>query len=170
MDSLLIQFKKKTDGTTVLHCLRPDGSATWQRRQGAFFVFHDFSHYAVETVLGLRYGFFGMLAEGWNITDFGTPWPRGPIPDYARTDALFAEALAGLLDTERAMGTPWSAADFNDRLTAPGAPMEHIDHPPLTDEALAQIRAAYDALVARWIGLGVDEPLERRFAVAAPKS
>jgi hypothetical protein len=25
-------------------------------------------------------GFYGLVAEGWNLTDFGKPWPRGPVP------------------------------------------------------------------------------------------
>ena len=165
MDSLLLQFKKKADGSSVLHCLRPDGSATWQRRQGPFFALHDLAHFAVETTLGLRYGFFGMLAEGWNLTDFGTPWPRGPIPDYAREDAMLAESLAGFLDTERALGVEHSAADFNDKFAA-----DHALERKLTEAELSQIRTKNAALIAQWIALPIGEALEFSFSVkeAAP--
>ncbi len=160
MDPLLIQFKKKADGSSVLHCLRPDGSATWQRRQGPFFALHDLGHYAIETVLGLRYGFFGMLAEGWNITDFGTPWPRGPIPDYAREDAMLAESLAGFLDAEHATGARHSAADFNDKFAADHALERH-----LTEAELSQIRAKNAALIAQWTALPIGEALALSFTL-----
>jgi hypothetical protein len=51
---LVIQIKKKTDGSAALSCRRGDGSVTWQGQdgqQGRFFPLHDLTHYAVETVL-----------------------------------------------------------------------------------------------------------------------
>ena len=89
MNDLLIRMKKHPDGRASLTCVRADGTSTWQTpkaAQGHFFAQHDLTHYAVETILGCRQGFYGLLADGWNITDFGVPWPRGPMP---------AEALAG---------------------------------------------------------------------------
>lgn len=67
MPDLMIQIKKKTDGSAALSCRRADGSVTWQRqegRQGCFFPLHDLTHYAVETVLGHPRGFYGLVAEG----------------------------------------------------------------------------------------------------------
>lgn len=88
MTDLIIRIRKNADGSAILSCLRADGSVTWQRQTGThgrFFPIHDLTHYAVETVLGHRRGFYGLVAEGWNVTDFGAPWPRGgfrrmPIP------------------------------------------------------------------------------------------
>src|SRR5213076_3104652 len=128
---MLIRIKKRTDGSAALSCLRDDGSVTWQRQegiQGRFFPLHDLTHYAVETVLGHRRGFYGLVAEGWELTDFGTPWPRGPIPT----------------DAERAAGVQWSAADCNAK--APGALA-------LTDARLAAVRARRAELFALWHAL-----------------
>src|SRR2546430_3915906 len=86
MNDLLIRIKKKSDGSAALSCLRPDGSVTWQRQngqQGRFFPLHDLTHYAVEAVLGHARGFYGLVAEGWYLADFGNPWPRGPLPPEA---------------------------------------------------------------------------------------
>jgi len=149
MPDLLIHIKKKTDGSAALRCTRADGSITWQRQEGAqgrFFPLHDLTHYAVETVLGHRRGFYGLVAEGWNVTDFGGPWPRGPIP----RDADPSEAIVGFLDVERAGGVEWSAQDFNDKLVA-----SHVDRglplpAPLTETALAKIRRVRDELFVRW--------------------
>src|SRR5947209_15695669 len=103
MNELLIRIKKKGDGSAALSCLRADGSVTWQRQkgqQGRFFPLHDLTHYAVETVLGHTRGFYGLVAEGWDLTDFGSPWPRGPLPP----EALVSEFIVGFLDRERGAG------------------------------------------------------------------
>ena len=103
MNDLLIRIKKKSDGSAALSCLRADGSVTWQRQNGQqarFFPLHDLTHYAVETVLGHTRGFYGLVAEGWDLTDFGSPWPRGPLPP----EALVSEFIVGFLDRERGAG------------------------------------------------------------------
>src|SRR5438132_2932895 len=113
MPRLTIRIKKKSDGSSALSCTRADGSVTWQRQEGVrarFFPRHDLTHYAVETVLGHRRGFFGLVAEGWDFDDFGAPWPRGPIP----ADADPSELIVGFLDAERRSGVEWTAAQVNE--------------------------------------------------------
>ena len=112
---LTIKFSKRRDGSIISRFERADGTATWQRKEGAqanFFAAHDLTHYALETTLGYRRGFYGLVAEGWDLSDFGTPWPRGPLP----ADAEPAELIAGLLDGERAAGERSSAAEFNEKI------------------------------------------------------
>jgi hypothetical protein len=163
MGSLTIRIKKNTDGSAALSCTRADGSVTWQRQPGAlgrFFPLHDLTHYAVETVLGYRKAFYGMVADGWDLTDFGAPWPRGRIPD----DADPAELIVGFLDTERASAARWSAADFNDKAATyyrdhglPAAP------PTLSEEDLAHIRQRRAELFAMWDAVPAGDALELRF-------
>src|SRR5687768_3269898 len=125
MSRLLIKITKRTDGGYVIACVRADGSVTWQKgASAAFFPRHDLTHYAVETELRHRRGFFGLIAEGWDFGDFSSDWPRGRIP----ADAEPAELIVGLLDSERigadgagavgqggggAGGAPMSAAELN---------------------------------------------------------
>src|SRR3954454_18258245 len=88
---IVIRIKKARDGRTALSCTRADGTTTWQRQQGgqaAFFPRHDLTHYAVETTLGLREAFFGLVASGWDMSDFGSPWPRGALPPQANVAEL----------------------------------------------------------------------------------
>src|SRR5207244_10961202 len=111
MNELLIRIKKKSDGSAALSCLRADGSVTWQRQngqQGRFFPLHDLTHYAVETVLGYAPGFYGLVAEGWDLSDFGNPCPRGPLPPQA----LVPEFIVGFLYQERGGGVVGVAAVF----------------------------------------------------------
>ena len=160
---LTIRIKKNADGSAALSCTRPDGTVTWQRQkgvQGRFFPRHDLTHYAVETVLGHERGFYGLVAGGWDLSDFGAPWPKGRIPVEAGT----SELIVGFLDTERASGTRWDAADFNDK-----AAMYYREHhldatpPTLTDDDLARVRARRAELFARWDAVPAGSAIELTF-------
>lgn len=162
MPDLLIRIKKKADGAAALSCLRADGSATWQRqdgRQGRFIPVHDLTHYAVETVLGHRRGFYGLVADGWDITDFGAPWPKGRLP----TDLDPSELIVGFLDAERAAGAEWTAADFNDKAGLYFAAHRLPGVCRITAEELARVRVRARELVDRWHALPAGETLELPF-------
>lgn len=162
MSDLVIRIKKKSDGSAALSCTRADGSVTWQRqdgRQGLFFPLHDLTHFAVETVLGFAQGFYGLLADGWDMTDFGHPWPRGPVP----RGAAVSELLVGFLDAERAAGQAWTAGELNDK--AGLYFREHgIEHRlDLTEDSLARIRHLRQELFERWRALPAGDTLVLEF-------
>lgn len=162
MTDLLIRIKKKSDGSAALSCVRADSSVTWQRQdgqQGRFFPLHDLTHYAVETVLRYPRGFYGLVAEGWDLTDFGRPWPRGPLPP----EALASELLVGFLDGERAAGVEWSAADFKESAASYFAQLELDGSCTITDDDLRHVRDTRRELLARWAALPTGETLELRF-------
>jgi hypothetical protein len=162
MHDLVIRMKKNADGTSALACTRTDGSVTWQAPKGAqghFFALHDLTHYAVETVLGEPRGFYGLLAEGWNITDFGAPWARGALP----ASAGWVELIVGFLDSERAAGLQWSAAEFNEKAT-----LYYSDHGgsaprALNDNELGAIRDRRRDLFSQWAGVAGGGTLELPF-------
>ncbi len=161
---LVIRLQKGADGSAALTCTRADGSVTWQRQTGAqarFFPRHDLTHYAVETELAHRRGFYGLVAEGWNVTDFGAPWPRGPIPP----DAEPAELIVGFLDGERAGGVQWSAAELNDEIALNHETHGTFARATVTDDELARIRARMRELFARWDAVLPGEALELSFDV-----
>lgn len=163
MPDLIIRLKKKSDGSSALSCVRADGSTTWQRQEGQlgrFFPLHDLTHFAVESVLGWRRGFYGLLAEGWDITDFGKDERKGHVPP----DAAIAEAIVGFFDLERATGERASADDLNWRVdTYCEAHRLPRLSPGVTDEQIGRIRALRAALFARWNALPAGEVLELSF-------
>jgi len=166
VSGLTVLIKKKADGSAALSCRRSDGSVTWQRQEGthgAFFPLHDLTHFAVETELGYGKGFFGLVAEGWDITDFGRPWPRGPLP----AQALLAEVLVGFLDQERAAGELWSADELRTSTAAYASQSGVALKADLSDADLQRIRARRGALFAQWSALGAGETLALTFHVAA---
>jgi hypothetical protein len=158
-----LRILKKADGGGALTCTRHDGSVTWQsqHRHAEFFAPHDLTHYAVETVLQLDDAFYGLVSRGWEIDDFGPPWPRGPIPSRA----LFAELLVGLLDAERASGVTTSAGEMAAHMQMYAASHD-VDTSlwiPLDEALLSGIRARRDVLIGEWSAAPVGRALTMRF-------
>ena len=152
----------------MLKCIRADGSTTWQRLAGphaAFFPVHDLTHYAVETELRHRLGFFGLLAEGWDFTDFAENWGRRPMPP----DADPSELIVGLLDADRVGGHATSAAELNASAALYYAQRGVPDAGPhaveLTEEQLDRIRRRLRDLVARWEALAPGATIELPFEI-----
>jgi len=166
MTEILIRIKKKRDGSAALSCVRADGSVTWQRQdgpQGRFFPLHDLTHYAVESVLRHARGFYGLVALGWDFTDFGRSWPRGPLPP----EALASELIVGFLDSERAAGVEWSVPEFNVAAATYYAQHELDRACTITDEELRNVRDERRELFARWAALPAGDTLELRFGPPA---
>ncbi len=156
---LRIVFKKKESGSSFT-CYRPDGTATGQKSDG-YFISHDLRHYVVETTLKLNNAFYGMILRGWDIQDYGTPWPKGPMPEDALPDLTLAEHLTGFLDRER-ISTHWTAEEVNYYLKMVFD--EHgFNYYPISKETLATVRENFNALLKRWKALKVGESLEFTF-------
>ena len=138
----------------MLRCIRRDGSVTWQKqneRHASFFAMHDLMHFAVETTLGYRRGFFGLIAEGWEIEDTTGKSKRGPLPD----EAIEVERLVGLFSTERASGAIWTAEEFNE---AWGGSRR------LTGEELTAIRKRRGELFRQWSAVAAGETLKLQYS------
>ncbi len=148
---LRIEIVKRADGGGLLRCIRQDGSATWQKqeRHAAHFALHDLTHFAVETVLGYRRGFFGLVAEVWDLEDTTGKGKRGPLPD----EATEVEKIVGLFDSERASGQLWMSDEFN--MFAPRL---------LSNGEVQRIRTVRGNLFQRWSGVQPGGKLELHFA------
>jgi hypothetical protein len=147
---LRIEIVKRPDGTGVLRCIREDGSLTWQKqaRHAAHFALHDLTHYSVETALGYRRGFFGLIAEGWDLDDTTGKGTRGSLP----AEALEAERIVGLFDAERASGQLWSCEQFNE-----SAPRQ------LTSAEIQRVRALRSDLFQKWSLVNPGDKLQLTF-------
>ena len=163
MDPLQVRFKKTADAV-ALTCSRADGSTTWQRQEGPrarFFVLHDLTHFAVEMVLGCREAFYGLVASGWNITDFESR------VDRLTGEALRVETLVGLLDMERADGVPRTAEELNAQAALHYRSRDVSDEPPVVTEAeLGEVRRLRNELFSRWASVPFGESLELEFHVS----
>jgi hypothetical protein len=160
--ALMIRLKKEPDGAVVQTCTRADGSSTWQRLpagKSGFFPLHDLTHYAVETVLCHRLGFYGLLAGGWAFTDFSSDWPRGRIPP----DADPSELIVGFFDAQRISNDDWPAAEFNQYAANVYAALKASNPPVVTDDQLNRIRGRFRELLAQWEALPPGDALELPF-------
>jgi hypothetical protein len=132
-----VEIVKKPDGSGLLRCTRADGSVTWQKqaRHAAHFALHDLTHFAVETTLGYKRAFFGLIAEGWDMDDVTGKGAQGPLP----SEAIEAEGVVGVFDSERAAVNLWTPEEF-----ARFAPR------PLAIEQIQSIRALRSQLFQQW--------------------
>ena len=145
-----IEIVKQPDGSGVLRCTREDGSITWQKqaKHAAHFALHDLTHFAVETALDYRHGFFGLISEGWDVDDTTGKGGRGVLP----AEAIEVEKIVGLFDSERASGVLWSVEEFN--TFAPRM---------LTDAEIQQVRTLRSALFRQWSEIGPGQKLHLTF-------
>jgi hypothetical protein len=163
---IIIRIKKNADATAALTCVRADGSTTWHSPKGAqgrFFALHDLTHYAAETALHATRGFYGLISEGWDISDFGPPWPRGPLPP----EALWIELIVGFLDMERAASEQFSAIEWNDKArlyysTHGGSPIRDLH-----DDELNAIRDRRDDVFSQWAAVSPGRTFELTFPFSA---
>jgi len=153
---LQLRLKKDRDGRLASFALhRADGTVTVMRNPHQFFPVHDLTHYAVESVLRQRRGFYGLVSEGWNFEDFGSPWPRGPLP----SDADPTEFIVGMFDLERATGCEITVDDLNGQLQRyaaahPAAPPARVEQAQL-DEVRSRVRR----YAGQWAALPPGETL-----------
>lgn len=157
-----IELSRRADGSVVLRLTRRDGTSDWQKQTGpqaTFFPLHDLTHYAVETELGIRNAFYGLVASGWLIEDTTGKGKRGPLP----ADALFVENVVGTLDTERASGSRWTAEEFNENATRYAAQGGRPAPRRLGDDELAGIRRRRAELFAAWQELPAGRTLDLSF-------
>lgn len=167
---MIVRFKRHPDGSGSLTCVRDDGTSTWQRQNGSLgmvFPPHDLTHYAVETTLGYASGFYGLIAQGWDIGDFAKPWPRGPIP----VEAQEVELIVGFFDTERRSLTRLTEAEFNDHANRYVAARRSLKGgslgaaPRLTVAQIEAVRTVREDLLGRWRALGPGEAFELEFRI-----
>jgi hypothetical protein len=150
-----VQIAKKADGSGVLRCIRTDGSAAWQKqtdRHAAFFALHDLTHFAVETTLGYRRGFFGLVAQGWDFEDTTGKGARGPLPPEAGE----VECIVGLFDAERAGGQIWTVDEFNECGAMTGARK-------LTFDEIVRVKKKRSELFQQWSAVAPGATLELQF-------
>ncbi|MBA3657043.1 MAG: hypothetical protein H0W69_06810 [Gemmatimonadaceae bacterium] len=182
MPNLRILFAKATDPSArdVLTCIREDGTRTWSKLHAAFPI-HDITHFAVESELRAANGFFGLLAQGWDITDFGLPDKRALMP----LEALWVEHVVGVIwreyvTSESGSYDAFSATldstissfrenlDRNTRRQGPRASYSEADKEVLnrrvSDEQRSSIMARIGELAAAWVQTPRGQILELAFS------
>lgn len=96
---LIAEKQGKADKLDRLRYVRADGSSTETAmpRQGT--LPHDLIHYVVETGLGLKNGFTGLVARGANAT-FAMETTHEPAGKNVETEAIQVEGIVEALQTQ----------------------------------------------------------------------
>lgn len=148
-----IIFKKGKANKNTIHIHRPDGSETWRTYQSQSLVYHDFIHFAVESVVHLKNGFFGLLASGMNINDFEEM--SKPATETLPLESIQVEFIVGTFQLEM-QDHRWGK-DFNENLKTMCELKEVQPPSPLSEEQQSEIRTIFHELWARWKVLPVGE-------------
>ncbi|MGK0219554.1 MAG: hypothetical protein ACI9HE_003057 [Planctomycetota bacterium] len=155
---MLISFSKGRGKPDTLSCLRADGSRTWKQLHPGL-VYHDLLHYVVESELGLRESFFGLLAQGHSIMDYELPAAERSFEVTAQ--ALITEQLVALLQLE--IAGQGQDADPIKTLRA-SCHASGIELPlEITPKRVDALRAAGRELTGRWKALEPKQVLELPF-------
>ena len=147
--------KGKADKPGTLTCVRDDGSQTWQQST-PYFARHDLIHYAVETTLGYREAFWGLVAQGKGTDKFGTK--RG-VKDTYTLRRLGEKSMVGFLQWPSVGGGP--ALSDAEVLTMLGKTCadQGIAAPIINAEHLARIREQVEVLHRQWSQIPAGESL-----------
>ncbi len=157
---MTIRLTKGKNKPDTLTCRRDDGSCTWTALNLP--PAHDLGHYAIETTLRFWEAFFGLLAQGWAIQDFGQPDSRIGGKPTIPIEAIQVEALAGLLDMERRSRLPPDYPVFYQMLVCTCAGL-NVPVPALNQGQLEAIRSRHTALLHQWAALSEGKTLELPF-------
>jgi hypothetical protein len=146
---MIIRFSKTRHGP-VLTCIRDDGSVTGIKpRQGVFFVRHDLMHYAVETALEIREGFYGLVAGGRSIESFAEPGTAKELPSQAIT----TEFIVGLFDQVANFGENPDAEHVNQTLRAMLSQRGTPSFQALNGKAIRTILERFNSLLVQFYDL-----------------
>lgn len=144
---------------------RDDGSIAREHVPHKGPVAHDLVHFAVESVLGVHRGFWGLVDAGHDperIAEMAkqaghASAKRAETPDPSFVEAIQVERIVESFEAEM-----WSNGSNNDSLrvmVAAGCDQSLVPCPELSDEALDRVRRLLNALVQEWATLATGECL-----------
>ena len=157
---MLIRMTKNTGKPHIIKYIRDNGTETWMYSDD-FFVHHDLSHYAIESVMQYKTAFNGMLNSGMNIKDFEDKEKRARLT--VTDEAFYAENMSNLFLTEIMQG---EFEDFNE-VQQQAFVSFNYEYPTITlsKEKIGEIRNQLRQLLQQWNEMAAGETLELIFSV-----
>jgi len=157
-----IRFTKGQGKRDTLAAVRDDGTTTWSTVQEGF-MSHDLMHYAVETTLGYKQAFYGLLAAGYTIQSFGERDPATGRTPVLPLDAHHAENTVAILWLHRSEDQWPTPAALDDMLAQACAQFDLPPPPAITAGQLSLIHALFHDLCCRWADLPPGRSIEVEF-------
>jgi len=147
MPTLTFRLKKRANADAKIILIREDGSETHGEFGPAdgYGPVHDLTHYTIEQTLDFGDGFLGLVAGGWEISDFEVKGTAKRLPP----EALFAENAAGELSRQLLMRQVSSLEDYlwvlDTQIAKAGA---NYTRPEITQ---SQFDAIIERIRAEWL-------------------
>ena len=155
-----IQIKKRSNSKHVISYLR-DGLETYWIEADNFLVLHDLCHFAIETTLGYKTAFWGLIASGINPNVFENKEKRDALE--LSNEAWYAEHLANLFLIEYTQG---SFENINEIFKQ--CMLEHSSNVAMkqfSDTEIKAIRISIDQVIEKWKNIEVDNLLSLEFTI-----
>lgn len=171
---LAVRIEKHPNARTILLLAREDSTTTSGSigaRDGRGHSY-DLAHIVVERALELSEGHLGLIAAGWDLTDFDD---RGTPPALPH-EAKLAAAVAGQIAAEQMLQQFSSAQDFHGTIRSQLATRGLADYEPpfIPEDILTAMRAELSDLLRQWEQLAPGDALDltfvppRRAAASSP--
>lgn len=136
MNSITLRFAPGAHGYHTLEIVPSDGVRELVTLESKTFLLHDFIHYSVESIAGLKNSFWGTLSRGVTMADMGRRMDRddpetmaklmgeeaaqtemvvGPLTGVMLGRATPAQVLRGIEELTKAQGTTvpsWLTEEF----------------------------------------------------------
>lgn len=165
MSTLQIQLKKEQFKRNTLHCIRPDGTETWAKIYPGLEL-HELAHFAIETQLQIPDAFYGLLIEGYHISDFELPRdqrPKGLQPQHLPIGALQTEHMVNLMQSQFQEFHPQGYIDLLKTILGES----DLPFPEALDlNAISSIHEHLQALLIQWKNIKPGEVMELEFQIA----
>ena len=157
---MIIRISKKAN-RNQLTCMRTDGSFT-QSMAGPSLPHHDIAHFVAEKKLGIRNGFYGMIAQGRSIQELSDP----QVIRTLRTEAWLAEIAARALQSLSAGAC--TTEQFPELVKTEAENYAGMILPELNEQLAALLLEEFRTLLEKWGELRDGETLQLKFPVAMP--
>lgn len=155
-----IQIKKRNNSKHVISYLR-DGLETYWIEADNFLVLHDLCHFAIETTLGYKTAFWGLIASGINPNVFENKEKRDALE--LSNEAWYAEHLANLFLIEYTQGRFENINEIFKQCM-----QEHSSNVAMkqfSDTEIKAIRISLDQIIEKWKNIENDNLLSLEFTI-----
>jgi hypothetical protein len=140
-----IQIKKRANSKHIISYVR-DGLEPYWIEADNFLVLHDLCHFAIETTLGYKTAFWGLVNSGINPSDFEDKEKRDRL--NLSNEAWYAEHLANLFLIEYTQGTFENINEVFKQCMLENNP--NITIKQFSDTDIAAIRTSLYHLIDNW--------------------
>ena len=151
-----LRITRTTPETHTLEYIRKDGSSEKKETNTRSFLWHDFTHFVLESEAKLKGGFFGLMEQGYSFEELSA----GIHDDDAKVVEMVVGPLSSVL--EKGVDPKDYLAGMENMFNAHGEAVPSWLTPELVDRVIGR----YRKIKGEWNSLAFGETLELTFDVS----